>query len=250
MVCSPFHWLNVKWSAVRHREGNLVSKCIRVSHVKTGGYYLYFRLIWAVCYWYLNFEAEDKFKVRINMCAFNHFQAVLVSRFVTNVERWLFLYNKWNPIKLIYLPPANEVWGKVIFSKVCIKNSVHGGGGDGWYPNMHCKWYPSMPCRFPGLHLEGKFRGIWVSRPTPKGEVEGDLAGGSSGPHLGGLLLGGLRVCSWGGGGLLPRGGCLVPGGGAWSQGVVWRPPDGYCCGRYAFYWNAFLFHLDLSQVV
>ena len=37
-------------------------------------------------------------------------------------------------------------------------------------------------------------------------------------------------------------GGCMVPGGllrgSAW-----WRPPpqDGYCCGRYASYWNAFL---------
>ena len=27
-----------------------------------------------------------------------------------------------------FLPPANEVWGKVIFSVACVKNSVHGGG--------------------------------------------------------------------------------------------------------------------------
>ena len=27
-----------------------------------------------------------------------------------------------------FLPPANEVWGKVIFSQACVKNSVHGGG--------------------------------------------------------------------------------------------------------------------------
>ena len=31
---------------------------------------------------------------------------------------WLFLS---------LLPPANEVWGKVIFSEVCVKNSVHWG---------------------------------------------------------------------------------------------------------------------------
>ena len=34
------------------------------------------------------------------------------------------------------LPPANEVWGKVIFSEVCVKNSVHRGvcmvGGHAW----------------------------------------------------------------------------------------------------------------------
>ena len=31
------------------------------------------------------------------------------------------------------LPPANEVCGKVIFSKVCVSHSVHGGGrACGW----------------------------------------------------------------------------------------------------------------------
>ena len=29
----------------------------------------------------------------------------------------------------MFLPTANEVWGKVIFSEACVKNSVHGGGG-------------------------------------------------------------------------------------------------------------------------
>ena len=28
-----------------------------------------------------------------------------------------------------FLPPGNEVWGKVIFSVACVKNSVQGGGG-------------------------------------------------------------------------------------------------------------------------
>ena len=38
------------------------------------------------------------------------------------------------------------------------------GGGSG----------PSMPYRFLGPHPRGKLRGVW-SRPTSKGEVEGDL---------------------------------------------------------------------------
>ena len=39
--------------------------------------------------------------------------------------------------------------------------------------------------------------------------------------------------CSWGGA----------------CPGRVWRPPcDGYCCGRYASYWNAFLFIIDLHH--
>ena len=82
------------------------------------------------------------------------------------------------------LPPANEVWGKVIFSEASVKNSVHRGVGGG----------------------------VWSG---------GCLLGGGVG-----LVWG---VWSWG---------CVPgPGGGGW-----WRPPDGYCCGRYASYWNAFLF--------
>ena len=65
----------------------------------------------------------------------------------------------------------------------------------------------------------------------------------------GGLLLGGLP----GPGGCLVQG-CLLLGGllpvgvsapgGVYSRGAArWRPPpDGHCCGQYAFYWNAFLF--------
>ena len=29
---------------------------------------------------------------------------------------------------MVYLPPTNEVWGKLIFSVACVKNSVHRGG--------------------------------------------------------------------------------------------------------------------------
>ena len=76
------------------------------------------------------------------------------------------------------------------------------------------------------------------------------------------------------GGGVCSRGvwswGCLVWGGGVWSQGVsgwgggVWssrgvcspggawwrHPRDGYCCGRYASYWNAFLWKKSLTRKV
>ena len=42
-------------------------------------------------------------------------------------------------------------------------------------------------------------------------------------------------------------GGCLLLGG-VWSQGVPGGDPlpDGYCCGRYASYWNAFLFIIEI----
>ena len=125
-----------------------------------------------------------------------------------------------------FLPPTNEVWGKVMFSQVCVKNSVHGGGGvpaciaggipaclavglQGGVVSQHALQV-SRPT--PRGEVEGDLvRGI--SRPTPKGEVEGDLARGVSRPTPGG-------VCSWNG--LLPRGG-LVPGG-AWSGGLCGDP--------------------------
>ena len=99
---------------------------------------------------------------------------------------------------------------------------------------MHCKWYPSMPYSRSG----------WGgSRPTPKGEVEGDLVQAHSQggklrgiwfrPHPRGKLRG---ICL---GGACSRG-CLVLG-----EFLVETPlPDGYCCGRYASYWNAFLLKL------
>ena len=35
----------------------------------------------------------------------------------------------------MFLPPAKEVWGKVIFSEACVKNSVHKGSA--WLGGMH-----------------------------------------------------------------------------------------------------------------
>ena len=58
-------------------------------------------------------------------------------------------------------------------------------------------------------------------------------AGGRGMPGLGGGSAPWRRgICSWEGGSA-PGGGCLVE-----------TPWDGYCCGRYAYYWNAFLFYI------
>ena len=43
------------------------------------------------------------------------------------------------------LPPANEVWGKVIFSEACVKNSVRRGGGSA---SVHA-WITPEPGRHP-----------------------------------------------------------------------------------------------------
>ena len=63
----------------------------------------------------------------------------------------------------------NKVGGKVIFSKVCVKNS---GEVSGWYPSMHC--------RSPGPHPGGKLRGLaWMAG------LQAHTHGGSPGLHPG-----------------------------------------------------------------
>ena len=90
----------------------------------------------------------------------------------------------WNTFLLL---PANEAWGKVIFSAVCVKNSVH-------CPSMPCRWYPSIPCRSPG--------GVGIpacladfQAHTQGGGPWGVWLGGSPGPHPGrGVGGGGVGV--------------------------------------------------------
>ena len=94
-----------------------------------------------------------------------------------------------------------------------------------------------IPCKSPGPHPEGSLRGLaggGVSRPTPRG--------GSWGVWLGGFqdhTQGGLQDHTQGG----------------VSQHALRQPPpaDSHCRGRYASYWNAFLFlseYLTLTFVV
>ena len=64
-----------------------------------------------------------------------------------------------------------------------------------------------------------------VSRPTPRGEVDGSGRGGC------------LQAHTWGSLQAHTPGGC-VP---ACTEADT-PQADGYCCGRYASYWNAFLF--------
>ena len=78
-----------------------------------------------------------------------------------------------------YLPPANEVWGKVIFLHLFV--ILFTGGGV-------------------------------VSQHALQVVSQHDLLRGMLSQHA------------------LQQGGCLVE-----------PPPDGYCCGQYASYWNAFL---------
>ena len=106
-----------------------------------------------------------------------------------------------------------------------------GGSGPGPQPRGKLRGTWSRP------QPRGKLRGI-LSRPTAKGDVKGDLARGWS------LLWGGLL---WGG---ACSGGVPVLGGGVPALEGMWRDTptcDGYCCGRYASYWNAFLLYYKFN---
>ena len=73
----------------------------------------------------------------------------------------------------VFLPPANEVCEGYVFTRVCL--STVGGG---------------IPACLAGLQGGVSQHALQVSRPTPKGELEGSgRRGGSPGPHLGGVSM-------------------------------------------------------------
>ena len=76
----------------------------------------------------------------------------------------------------VFLPPANEVWGKVKFAAACVKNSVHRGGTSSGTPQAGT---PNPPGQVPpGLIPPGQVP-PWACTPpqvhpragTPPGQV-------------------------------------------------------------------------------
>ena len=128
-------------------------------------------------------------------------------------------------------------------------------GGGGWYPSMHCSGFPAclatgglqahtwegggcVCCKMCMLEKSGNFVSPekWEHWSVHRGGGEGVVSqhalqvvsqhalqqGGSPGPHLG-------------------RGGV--------SQHALRQTPppvDGYCCGQYTSYWNAFFLWINL----
>ena len=133
-------------------------------------------------------------------------------------------------VMVFLLLPAMKLGQGYVFTCVC--DSVHRGGG--WYSSMHCS-------RSPGGVVSQL--ALQVSRPTPRGEVEGSGGpGGSPGPHLRGKLrglAGGVSRPTPGGGSPGPHTGGCIPA--CTEADPPPPPPDGYCCGQYVSYWNAFL---------
>ena len=132
------------------------------------------------------------------------------------------LKKTWNVRWLAFLPPANEVCEGYVLTPICQSFCSQEGGGipaclaaglRGCIPACLAGFQAHTQ---PGGKLRGLARG--VSRITSKGKVEGSPGphlGGSPGPHPGGVLS---------------------------QHALKQTPPDSYCCGQYASYWNAFLF--------
>ena len=128
--------------------------------------------------------------------------------------------------------PAKDTPWKEAPPRPTPKGGNWGGSGPGPHPRGKLRRIN------PGSHPRGKLRGI-RSKLTPKGEIEGDQIqahtqrgnwGGSDlGPHPRGKLRG-IRSRP------TPKG--EIEG----DQNQA-PPHDDYCCGRYASYWNAFLFY-------
>ena len=105
----------------------------------------------------------------------------------------------------VFLPPANEVWGKVIFSVACVKNSVHRGGTSSGTPQVGT---PNPPGQVPPWsHTPWAFTPLGMY--TPHRYTPGQV-------HPPGRYTPRTSTC--------------------WE---IWATS-----GRYASYWNAFLLHM------
>ena len=97
-----------------------------------------------------------------------------------------------------FLPSANEVWGKVIFSEACVKNSVHGGSTwAGTLPrtrytpqNRYTLPGPGTPPR-PGTPFQDQVHPPKHVIATPSGAVHA----GRYGQQAGGMHPTGMHSC-------------------------------------------------------
>ena len=124
---------------------------------------------------------------------------------------------------LIYYRPQRS-WGKVKFSEACVKNSVHGGGGHMWQGGMHGRgaYVARGACMAGGMHGGGH---AWQGGMHGRGHTWQGGMHGKGGVH-------GRVVC--------------VVGGGMRGRYYEIRSMS----GRYASYWNAFLFCIKIIVMI
>ena len=146
--------------------------------------------VWVQINQYPSYD-EHAFCSKLMLFQWDGIYRIAISFFNSNLvygER----YTKCMNNKHILLPPANEVWGKVIFSEACVKNSVHRGG---WLlGGMHiCRGHAWLQG---GVH--GCRGNVWLLGVC--------------------MVAGAMCVCEGVHG---CRGACMVAGGYAWLLGGV-----------------------------
>ena len=127
------------------------------------------------------------------------------------------------------LPHATKLGQGYVFTSVC--DSVHRGRVVSQHALQQGGGIPAcIACGIPAC-----LAAVGVSRPTPRGEVEGSGLGGSPGPHPREKLRGGGVSRPTPGRGEVSR---PTPGGCVSQHALRQTPPDIYCCGQYASYWK------------
>ena len=125
-------------------------------------------------------------------------------------------------LELLFLPPANEVWGKIIFLHLCVILFTVGGGGS-LCPSMH--------------HRSHEKRGSLSRGSLSMGVSRRSL---SMGVSVKGVFVQGASVCGVSVKGISIQGGGICPG-----EGLCLDPqtetPHIVTSGWHASYWNAFL---------
>ena len=109
-----------------------------------------------------------------------------------------------------FLPPTNEVWGKVIFLHLFVILFMGGGVVSQhalWYPSMHCRWYLSMPCSRGGVLSQ---HALQQGGLIPGGLLQGGAWSGGCTWYWEGSAARGLLWAAWSWG--VPSGVHLVPG--------------------------------------
>ena len=178
---------------------------------------------------------------------------LIISLFRSVTIEAMFISSKTN--KHTFLPPANKVWGKVIFLHLFVilftgRACMVAGGGHVWLlaGGMHGSWWRGMcgcwwgACMVAGgghaWLLVGGMHGCWWGACVVAGGghawlLVGSVNGCWQGGHA--WLLGGMPGCWWGVHGWW--GACMAAGGPCLGYDEIQS-----MSGRYASYWNAFLY--------
>ena len=118
-----------------------------------------------------------KYLISWNMLIFDSYAIIFQPHIQSKVHMQSTLSTPPPPCLSGSLLPANKVCGMLCFY-TCLSFCPQGE-----------VWYPSMPCSRSWGGVVSQIA-LQVSRPTPRGEVEGDLAGGVSRPTHRGKLRG------------------------------------------------------------